>query len=186
MKRDNLFKLLLISTVFGLGACSLPINPSSSTVNSNSSINSSSSSVSKDPLKKTYTVTWVVNNNTYEEKYYEGETPIYKYGTSKESDKTYTYKFSGWDKAIVPVTENTTYTALYEKEYINYTYTWIVDGKETTETYHYGDEATYKGETPYKEGNDQYEYTFIGWSKDVGTVTGDETIEAQFERTVKQ
>ena len=186
MKRNNLLKLLLVSTVFGLGGCNLPVISNSSTTNSNSSINSTSSSVSKDPIKKIHTVTWVVGDKTYDEKYYEGETPTYKFGTSKESDETYTYTFSGWDKLITPVTENVTYTALYHQEYINYTYTWIVDGKETTETYHYGDEATYKGETPYKEGDDQYEYTFTGWSKDVSTVTGDETVEAQFERSVRQ
>ena len=172
MKNNKLLKLLLVSVVFGLGACS-----SSSTSNSSNN-NSSSNNV----VNKEYKVTWIVDDSTYVESYKEGETPVYKFGTSKENDMTYTYTFSGWDKLIEPVTSDVTYTAQYVKEYIDYTYTWIINDEEVTETYHYGDEVSYKGETPTKEGNEQYSYIFTGWSKETSTVTGDEVNEAQFER----
>ena len=36
----------------------------------------------------------------------------------READETYTYKFTGWDKEIVKVAEDTTYTATYEQKEI--------------------------------------------------------------------
>ena len=181
MKENKLLKILLISVVFGLGACSSTNASISST--SNDLMNSTSSAINKDTVKK-YTVKWVVDDKVFEETYKEGETPTYKFGTSKEADNTYTYTFSGWDKLIKPVTENVTYTAQYIKEYIDYTYTWVIGEEEVTETYHYGDEVSYKGEEPTKEGTDQYSYVFTGWGKELGTVTGDEVLEAQFEKVL--
>lgn len=171
MKNNKLLKILLVSVVFGLGACS-----SGSTSTNNSVTNSSNSA------NKMYKVTWVVDGKTFVETYNEGENPVYKFGTNKEADNTYTYTFSGWDKLLKPVTEDVTYTAQYVQEYINYTYTWIIDDEEVTETYHYGDEATYKGETPSKEGTNEYSYIFTGWSNEVGQVTGDAVNEAKFEK----
>ena len=173
MKNNKLLKLLLVSVVFGLGACS-----------SSSSSSNNSNSLSNNVSNKEYKVTWIVDDSTYVESYKEGETPVYKFGTSKENDMTYTYTFSGWDKLIEPVTSDVTYTAQYVKEYIDYTYTWIINDEEVTETYHYGDEVSYKGETPTKEGNEQYSYVFTGWSKETSTVTGDEVNEAQFEKVL--
>ena len=39
---------------------------------------------------------------------------------------------------------------------------------------------TYDGETPTKEPDEQYRYTFAGWDKDVTAVTGDVTYEAEY------
>ena len=77
----------------------------------------------------TYEVAWDVDGNIHIEKYTEGETPLYKFSTEKESDNAYAYKFIGWDKEVVSVTENTTYVAQYEKIKIDvkYTYTWVVN-----------------------------------------------------------
>lgn len=169
MKNKKILSILLIS-VFGLASC-----------NKNSSSSSLSSS-SNNPTQ--YTVTWNVDGNIHVEKYLEGETPTYKFGTSKEVDATYTYTFTGWDKEIKAVTEDITYTAQYSSEYIEYTYTWVVGEEEITETYHYGDTPTYKGETPTKEGDEQYSYAFSGWGKELDSVDGDETLVAQFDRIV--
>ena len=175
MKQNNFFRALLVSSVFVLGACS--------SLNIATSNNSSNNS---ETQSKKYVVTWVVDDKEYSETYIEGETPVYKFGTQKPADKEFTYTFLGWDKEIQPVFENITYTAQYEKKYIDYTYTWVVDGKEYSETYHYGDNATFKEETPTKESDEQYTYTFSGWDKDVSTVTGDEVVEAQFEKELRQ
>ena len=60
-----------------------------------------------------YTVTWSVNGVTTTESYAEGETPSFKGSTAKASNGCTSYTFTGWDKAITPVTANVTYTAQY-------------------------------------------------------------------------
>ena len=67
-----------------------------------------------DPEK--YTVNFVNYDSTVlqSKEYEKGEMPVY-YGETptKPEDADYTYDFSGWDKEIVTVTEDTTYTATY-------------------------------------------------------------------------
>lgn len=61
----------------------------------------------------TYTVTWDVGGLKTSETYEEGSLPSFKGDTAKPDDAMYTYVFTGWDKALVPVTADTTYTAVY-------------------------------------------------------------------------
>ncbi len=124
---------------------------------------------------KSYTITWknddgtilktdtsVLENTTPE---YTGETPF------KESDDTYNYTFDGWDKKIVAATMNTTYTAVYKKEYINYKVTYLdYDNKTLFETeYHYND-SYQKPSNPENYVYDSHTYTFSGW-KDISDKT---------------
>ena len=131
----------------------------------------------------TYEVAWDVDGNIHIEKYTEGETPLYKFSTEKESDNVYAYKFIGWDKEVVSVTENTTYVAQYEKIKIDvkYTYTWVVNDNVTTEEYIYGEIPSYKGDTPSKPSEGAYSYVFTGWSEELSEVVEDKTLVAQFE-----
>ena len=64
-------------------------------------------------IRNNYTVSFVVNGTTYSETYEYGVTPSYNGDTSKPNDETYRYIFSGWDKEIVAVNEDTTYVAQY-------------------------------------------------------------------------
>ena len=64
-------------------------------------------------IRNYYTVSFVVNGITYSETYEYGATPSYNGNTSKPNDETYRYIFSGWDKEIVAVSEDTTYVAQY-------------------------------------------------------------------------
>lgn len=63
--------------------------------------------------KNVYTVTWIVNGVTTTETYEYGATPSFKGSTDKASDGCTTYTFDGWDKDILAVTGNVTYTAEY-------------------------------------------------------------------------
>ena len=130
-----------------------------------------------------YTVTWIVDGKTTTETYAYGATPSFKGTTDKSADAQYTYTFTGWDKALAAVTGNATYTAQYSKTVNNYTVTWNVDGKTTTETYAYGATPSFKGTTD-KAADAQYTYTFTGWDTEIATVTGDATYTAQYSKTV--
>lgn len=176
MKKQILFIGALVA--LSLVSCNKP--SSSSLLSSSSEMLSSFSSESLISSISEYTVTWIVDGNVSYEKYNEGEMPSYKYGTSKESDKVYSYTFTGWDKELVPVVEDTTYTAQYSETYIDYTITWVVDGQETKETYHYGDTPVFKGSTE-KAKDAQYTYTFKCWDKELAPVEENTTYTAVFD-----
>ena len=66
--------------------------------------------------KEKYTITFVNYDGTLlqELTVEEGKKPVYTGETPvKEADSYYTYTFAGWDKQIVPASENTTYTATF-------------------------------------------------------------------------
>ncbi len=113
----------------------------------------------------------------------------YHYGDSvttpsiptKSADETYTYTFTGWDKTVVNCVGDETYIATFDSNYINYIVTfknW--DGIVlSAKTYHYGDKVTAPS-MPTKPAGNIYEYTFVGWDKEVGDCTGDATYTATY------
>ena len=142
---------------------------------------------------RTYTVTWVNENGTVLETdnnvaygatpNYDGETP------TKGATQQYTYSFAGWSPAISKVTGDVTYTATYSETVIEYNITWI-DGNGAilkTIAVPYGEIPVYSGETPTKEGNVQYTYTFNGkWSPEIVAVTESKAYTAQFDATLNK
>jgi len=105
----------------------------------------------------------------------------------KAADKTFTYVFSHWDKAITEVTGDTVYTALFDCVYINYKISFVDgDGYVISElTAHYGDTITPPENTPAKSPDLMYEYVFSGWDKEIGPVEGDAVYTAVFERALR-
>ena len=120
--------------------------------------------------------------------------------SEKEDTAEYTYTFTGWTNATDPITGNRTIIANFERTINQYEVTILSSNTE------YGtvDEATLSipyGTTYQVKGNDlvfsngarvtatpassdaQYTYTFTGWSESSGTITGEETITAEFERS---
>jgi len=132
-----------------------------------------------------FIVTWKVDSRETKETYNYGEIPSFKGSTEKAATAQYTYTFNGWDKTITAVTGDVTYTATYTQTVNKYTVKWIVDEKETTETYEYGATPSFKGST-VKAKTAQYTYTFNGWDKKITTVTGDETYTATYTQTVNK
>ena len=63
--------------------------------------------------KQTFTITWIVDGVSTEEVYEYGATPSFKGNTDKAPNGCTTYTFDGWDKDIVAVTGDVTYTAEY-------------------------------------------------------------------------
>ena len=120
----------------------------------------------------TYTVTWLNDDgsliDTTTVAY--GETPTHADAT-KTATAQYTYTFAGWDKEIVAVTGDATYTATFDATVNAYTVSFVnEDGTELQSgTVDYGKTPAYKGEKPAKAADHAYTYTFAGWSD--GTTT---------------
>ena len=77
----------------------------------------------------------------------------------------------------------TSLTACQVTSQTNYTVTWQnYDGTilEVDNDVPYGSIPSYDGETPRRDDNDQYSYTFSGWSPEVSEVVCDVTYIAQF------
>ena len=121
---------------------------------------------------------------------YNGEQ-ITVYSTNASTDY-YMFYSSGWKTSR---TANGT-TKLYgEAAAASYTVTWMNGNTviETDENVAPGATPSYDGETPTKEGDAQYSYTFAGWSTDGETVletlplvSEDVTYKAVFEQTVNK
>ncbi len=136
----------------------------------------------KTPRK--YTVTWIVNGVESNEEYTYNQVPV-KENPQSFSDNEYFYTFKSWDKNVVAVTENVIYTALWNSEPVYYTVTWDVDGVKTYSNYRYNQLPDY-GSVPVKSSNEQYDYTFIGWSTDIAPVTSNIEYVAKFDAVLRK
>ena len=121
---------------------------------------------------------------------YEGETPV------KEPDTQYRYEFAGWSLTeggeIVDIattaTESLTYYAVFNSFARVYVVNFVGANGETlfSQEMNYGEVPAYNGETPVKESDVYYHYTFSGWDKEIGAVEGDITYTAQFSATLRE
>ena len=93
------------------------------------------------------------------------------------------YTFKGWDKEIVAVTGNATYTATYDATAREYTVTFIYDGKTETATYKYGDTVVLPTPAGYSDATGSY--SFKAWDKEAAAVTGEATYTAEYVATSK-
>ena len=124
-----------------------------------------------------YTVTWVNWDNKELEKdedvpygadpEYDGKEP------TKAADAQYSYKFTGWNPAISPVTGDVTYKAQFEAVTNKYTVTYELNGGEWTETtnefpYEYKATVEVVKTIPTREG-----YKFSGWRSEEVTIEND-------------
>ncbi len=129
-----------------------------------------------------HTVTWVAGDITRVTKWYHGAIPSFDGIPSKSPDEFNSYVFAGWDKEIVTVTEDVTYTALFEATERLYLVKWNVDGHIAEEKqYKYGDTPVFGGETPTRPSTVEFDFTFAGWSPEISKVTGDVTYIAMFD-----
>ena len=102
----------------------------------------------------------------------------------KAATAQYTYTFAGWDKDVVEVTEDATYTATYTEAVNEYTVTWKDDNGTVLreDTLAYGENPAY-GSEPMKAADEQYTYTFAGWDPEVVAVIGDAEYTATYTAT---
>jgi len=132
-----------------------------------------------------YTITWLNKDGT------ELSSGKVAYGTVPSYDGTptfaptaqFTYKFKSWDKEVVKVVGDATYTAVYEEIVNKYTITWVNDNGDELEVdteVEYGATPTYNGQVPTKVADANYTYTFNAWSPEIAEVVGDATYTATY------
>ena len=76
---------------------------------------------------------------------------------------------------------NSSVETLYTVTFLNYDET-VLDAVKVKE----GEEAIYSGETPTREEDDEFTYSFKGWDKDLKNITSDVTTTAEYEYTAKE
>jgi uncharacterized repeat protein (TIGR02543 family) len=135
---------------------------------------------------KSYTITWLMDDDT------EIDQTVVEYGQTpshddpiKEATAEWTYTFTGWDAEIVAVTGEATYKATFSATKRSYVITFEdEDGTELSAmAWEYG--VMPECEEPTKDADDEYTYTFIGWTPAVEIVTGEATYIATYEATPK-
>ena len=115
---------------------------------------------------------------------YTGATPTKP--TEVDGSTTIEWTFSGWDKDLKKVYEDTVYTAVFDSPNAFKLIFLNEDGTELYKGYcGKGGKAIYGGETPTKEevNNDGVitRYTFNGWDKKMTNIQADTTFTAQYE-----
>ncbi|MCQ2959122.1 MAG: leucine-rich repeat protein [Bacteroidales bacterium] len=111
---------------------------------------------------------------------YEGVTP------SKNATEQNTYTFAGWDKELVEVTKNETYTATYSSVENTYEVLFVDDDYSIlkSEEYSYGDIPTC--DSPSKSADVQYTYLFAGWNPEISVVSKNITYQATYSSEVNK
>ena len=140
-----------------------------------------------DEVKRSYTITFIVDGAETSSSVEYGETPAYEGTPAKEATAEWTYNFTGWTPAIEAVTGAATYTAQFEAVKRSYTVTFVNYNDEVlqTETVEYGVLPTEPAD-PTRDADAQYTYTFMGWDSTVAEVTGDVTYKAVYSEALNE
>ena len=144
-----------------------------------------------DATKRSYTVTWIVENKTVEtdENVPYGEKPSYDSATpEKAATEAEVFTFKGWVKndgtEVVnldteTVTGDVTYTATFTHTPRMYSIKFVDYKGELLDTgeFAYGTRPVYKGNTPEQPADNFYTYEFAGWTTEGSdTVYTDDTL----------
>lgn len=128
------------------------------------------------------------NGAEWSGKFGEGAIPFYNPNDddvpvtpAKEGNAQYSYPFSGWEPALVPVTGAATYTAKFTQTLNKYTITWKNNDGSTlkTEDVAYGATPVYDG-TPTQKPTISHVFSFRAWTPEISSVTGDATYTADY------
>ena len=132
-----------------------------------------------------YTVTWMVEGETFSSTYLYGETPVFGETPTKPSTERVVYDFDGWDKEIAPVSGDVTYIAQFISRTRFYYIEFVVDGES------FAVEAEYEqlplfGSEPRKDSDVQYDYLFVGWDREPVPAREDAIYIAEFKQIVRK
>lgn len=107
---------------------------------------------------------------------YQGETP------TRASSESTVYTFSGWDKVLTNIVEDTTFYAQYSQSVRQYEIKFAnYDGTILeTQNVEYNSTPAFSKGVPVREADSQYTYTFAGWSPEIGPARSNQTYTAQY------
>lgn len=134
-------------------------------------------------IKRSYKVTWLETEfgTLKEEMVLYGSMPE-PWSPPFPSSAEYNYEFTGWDKEIVPVTGEATYSTTFKKSIRSYEIKFVdYDGTVLkSETLNYNEMPTAPAVNPTREPSDDTVYTFTGWDKEIAKVAGNATYKAVY------
>ena len=139
-----------------------------------------------------YTITWKDYDGTVletDENVEYGTIPTYNGKTPARERAEYTYTFIGWDKTVSEVTGNVVYTAQYSQETSKFSVVWKNYDSTVLKTdtgLLYQAMPEYAGQTPTRAKDEQYTYTFSGWSPAISQITEDVVYTAQYSTTINK
>ena len=135
--------------------------------------------------KRKYTYKFLNDDGTLlkEETVEYGTLPVAPETPTKTGSDEFSYVFASWDKEIVKVTGDATYTAVYTSTTNVYTYKFVNYNNEVLkeETVKYGTLPTAPETNPTKPATEEFTYNFVGWDKEIVKVTGDVVYTAVYE-----
>lgn len=113
-----------------------------------------------------------------------GKKPTVKLNPQKEMTDQYVYHFKDWSPAIVSVSENAKYYAVFDSSNRYYSVKFM-NGKDVLQkdSVAYGETPKYTGKTPTKKMTSSYSYKFVGWSPKLGPITKETEFVAVFDST---
>lgn len=107
---------------------------------------------------------------------------------TKPSNEEYNYEFDGWDKDLKNIQSDLEVHAVFKElaitfynvSFYNYDGTLICSIKVKEK-----EEAVYNLDNPTKPSDEEFDYEFIGWDKDLSCIMSDLDVVAQFEAKAK-
>ena len=129
-----------------------------------------------------FTITFVDDNDTIlsEQEVEYNAMPIPPADPIKTNNAQYSYTFAGWSPTIVAAIADATYKAIYNRTTNQYTITFLNDDSSilSSQLWDYG--VTPTCEQPTKEDDEEYTYTFSGWTPEIVEVVADATYTATY------
>ena len=115
-----------------------------------------------------------------------GENAVYRGAPlNRENEGEKEYTFLNWSESTEKVTSNIAVRAVYSEKVAEYSINFVnYDGTLLQfEKLRYGSTPKYRGATPEKPSTNGKGYKFLGWNKEIKSVTKDETYIATFTET---
>ncbi|MDR2828086.1 MAG: InlB B-repeat-containing protein, partial [Acholeplasmatales bacterium] len=134
---------------------------------------------------RSYTVTFLDADSSVLQTDYlcYGSIPSYNLPVpTKPSTLIYDFTFISWNQSFVAVTQDITYTPIFNASLRNYYISFLNYNNQVLQysLFPYGEIPVYTSITPTMPSTDEYSYTFAGWDDELTNVSGEASYTAEF------